>query len=195
MPRIGNISVAALRRWGAAAAALCLWLAPASHAQASLVFGNGQARECFTATDTGATSPASIRICTSALEDETLSRTDRAATFVNRGVLAMRAGEYATALADYDRALTLEPELGEAHLNRGAALIFLDRNAEARTALDRAIALNVADLKAAHYNRALAYENLGDVTSAWRDFLKASELAPNWDLPKQQLERFQVVRR
>jgi hypothetical protein len=42
--------------------------------------------------------------------------------------------------------------------------------------------------------RAIAHENLGDLTAAYRDYSKAAELDPDWDAPKKELTRFTVKR-
>ncbi|MEM6946835.1 MAG: tetratricopeptide repeat protein [Pseudomonadota bacterium] len=133
------------------------------------------------------------RTCTRALESETMTRVNRAATYVNRGIIRMRAGRHAAALRDYERAIGLQDELGEAFLNKGAAHILMGDHGAAVVALDRAIDLDTNDLHAAHYNRALAREQSGDVTGAYYDFKTASELRPEWPLPQRQLERFTVT--
>ena len=102
----------------------------------------------------------------------------------------MRAGDQKSAISDYDRALKMNPDKGEAHLNRGAALIYLQDFVAAKVALDRAIDLESRDLFAAYYNRGLANERLGDFTSAYADFSRSLELNPEFVVAAQQLERF-----
>jgi tetratricopeptide (TPR) repeat protein len=51
------------------------------------------------------------------------------------------AGRHEEALADYDEALTIDPEYASAHASRGAALADLGRREEALAALDRALEL------------------------------------------------------
>ena len=61
--------------------------------------------------------------------------------------------------------------------------------------LNKGISLGVEEPEKAYYNRALAYEGLDDVKSAYFDYQKALEIAPNWAAPKQELTRFHVTRR
>ena len=129
-------------------------------------------------------------ICTRALREQAMTRKNRAATYVNRGVLRMRAGKYAESLGDYNEALKLQPELPEAFLNKGAALIYSKDFSSALSPLDRAIELESTDLFAAHYNRAIARENIGNINGAYDDFQTALELKPGWDLAERQLTRF-----
>ncbi|MEM9738331.1 MAG: tetratricopeptide repeat protein [Pseudomonadota bacterium] len=160
----------------------------------AVIIGSGIAKDCFMQVQAQSSRFVEVdRLCTRALDLETMTRTNRAATYVNRGIIRMRAGNYDTALRDYERAINLEEGMGAAYLNRGAAFIHKGEYVSAMTALDRAIALETSDLPAAHYNRALAREQVGDVTGAYYDFKTASELMPEWPLPQQQLERFTVT--
>lgn len=169
-------------------------LMAASASAQVFVIGNGLGGECYQKTKQAYHSfRQAEETCTRALREETMTRANRAATFVNRGVLRMRHGDYAEAVADYQKALDLEENLGAAYLNRGAALIYQKQFAEAVPDLDRAIALQSADLFAAYYNRAIARENSGDVDGAYYDFQKALELKPGWQLAEQQLSRFSLA--
>ena len=75
---------------------------------------------------------------------------------------------------------------------RGAAFVGTSRYGEGLSQIDQGLALGVKDPEKAYYNRAIANENLGDVTAAYRDYSKAAELAPTWDAPKTELARFSV---
>ncbi|MEL6758513.1 MAG: tetratricopeptide repeat protein, partial [Pseudomonadota bacterium] len=89
-------------------------------------------------------------------------------------------------------AIKLQPELGAAYLNKGAAMIYQKDFQGAIAPLDRAIDLESADLFAAYYNRAIARENTGDVAGAYADFQKSLALKPGWELAQNQLSRFSV---
>ena len=175
------------------AAGLAIGLAMPTSGQA-IVLGGGLAKDCYEAVKAGSERVHQTeQTCTRALELEAMTRTNRAATYVNRGILKMRAERYDQAQSDYDRALAISPELGAAYLNRGAALIHQKRFEEALVALNRAIELGTEEMFAAHYNRAIAKERTGDVEGAYYDFLRSSELKPEWELVKRQLERFSIV--
>ena len=157
------------------------------------VIGQGRGGECYQKTKSGFSNfRATEEICTRALREQAMTRTNRAATYVNRGVLRMREGEYEQALSDYSQATDLMPDLGAAYLNKGAAYIYLKDFSSALGTLDRAIELDSNDLFAAYYNRAIARENTGDVSGAYYDFKKSQELNPDWELPARQLTRFTV---
>jgi tetratricopeptide (TPR) repeat protein len=180
-------------RWataGLAAALLCAAPAGAS----TLVIGGGAAKECADAAIGGRSDNASVTRCTLALETEILGFRDQARTYVNRGVLRMRQRDFAGAVGDFDAASKIDPDLGEAYVNRGAAYVGSSRYGEGLAQIDQGLALGVKDPQKAYFNRAIAHENLGDVTAAYRDFSKAAELDPDWDAPKKELTRFTVRR-
>nr|WP_070959455.1 tetratricopeptide repeat protein [Hyphomonas sp. Mor2] len=174
------------------AAAATALVAEAASAQV-FVIGKGLGGECYQKTKNNYTNfRAADEICTRALREQVMNRQNRAATYVNRGVLRMREGQYDDALADYAKAIDLTPELGAAYLNRGAAHIYQRDFDLALAALDRAIELDSPDLFAAHYNRGIARENTGDVPGAYDDFVTALALKPGWSLAERQLARFTV---
>ena len=164
-------------------------------AQAAVtVLGDGYAETCWRSAREGEATLAAEQVCTYALDVELLSRRDRAGTYVNRGVLRMRRAEYPAALADFDAAAGLEPALGAAHVNRGAALIGLGRHAEGLAPLNRGLELGVEEPAKAFYNRALAHEGVGDLKAAYLDYQKALQLDPAWSEPARELARFQLGR-
>ncbi len=189
-PRIARSGARMLRGWILGVAVLAM-LPPAANAAGSvLIIGGGIAKDCSEAVIRGRYDDDTMRLCTSALEVETLSMGDRARTLVNRGVIQLRRQAYVEARADFDEAGRIEPKLGEVYVNRGAALVAEDRFAEGLSEIDRGLALGVRQPERAYYNRALAHENLGDVKAAYYDFQRAAELDPKWTAPKEELARF-----
>ena len=168
------------------------------------ILGEGMAKKCFEAADAitkgrayfttlvnGTTMASPVELCGMALT-ERLNSHDHAGTLVNRGVLLFDQAKYDAALQDFDDAIRIAPNLGEAHSNRGAALVGMQKWEVGIAAITKGIAMNASEMEKSYYNRALAYEAVGNVKEAYYDFLKASELAPAWELPKTQLARFQV---
>jgi len=133
-------------------------------------------------------------MCTLALEGEMLNNRDRAGTFINRGVLRLRRAEFDSATSDFNRAMKLKPDMGEAYINRGAASVGQHRYREGLDDLNKALELGVDEPEKAYYNRALAYEGLDDLKAAYFDYQKAVELKPDWDAPRRELARFSVRR-
>jgi len=174
---------------------LCLlvsaWVMPATGQV--FVIGGGLAEDCYRSAESdSAPLRETEETCTRALREQSLERKNRAATYVNRGIVRMRAGKYDSAIDDYDRALRIRPALGQALVNRGAAHIYREDYAAARLDLDQAIELGTEKLFAAYYNRAIAREQSDDIEGAYYDFKRALELRPDWDLARRQLSRFEV---
>ena len=82
------------------------------------------------------------------------------------------------ALASYDRALALRPDLVETHYNRGNTLQTLNRLDEAVTGYDHAIALR-PEFFEAHNNRCIALERLNRLEEALGSCDRAIALRPD----------------
>lgn len=159
------------------------------------VLGSGSARMCYLAAESAAAvSIADIRHCDAALRETATMPRHVVATYVNRGILRLRRGDAVGAMADFDRASQLDPDEPEAYFNRGSALLRQEQAAPAAAAFSEALQRNTRRPALAHYGRAVANETLGNVQSAYRDYRRASELAPEWNAPRAELTRFRVVR-
>lgn len=165
-----------------------------AHAQV-MVIGKGLAAECYEAAKYNRSAKQGISTCDRALNSGgSMTLSNRAATYTNRGVLKMRSGKYDSALSDFSVSKRLRSDVGETWLNEGAALIYKDQFAAALPILNKAIELETSQLHAAYYNRAIAREQSGDVQGAYQDFKKAQELLPSWPLVQKQLSRFTVIK-
>ena len=171
-------------------------LAAAGSANAAVtVIGGGLAEACSDAAIRGESAAEYEELCTTALESEFLNTRDRAGTYINRGVFKLRRAQYDMAVRDFDLAIRLKPDVGEAYVNRGAAFIGQKRYAESLPQINKGLELGVEEPAKAYYNRALAYEGLEDAKSAYFDYQKALELRPEWSAPREQLVRFTVTKR
>lgn len=177
-------------------AALIAGAPSGAHAAVSVI-GGGLATDCYTAVEYQRISPQkSLEICNMALTYESLNQRNRAATYVNRGILHMREARFDRALVDFERSLSLQPALLEAKVNLGAALYNLKRFEEALAVLNEGVAAEDANARATgYYNRGLTHERLGDLQSAYEDYRTALETNPAFSEAARQLERFTVVKR
>lgn len=170
-------------------AALMLTIAPAS--AAVTVIGSSSARLCYEAARFGRASPSGLSRCDAAF-DEALSVEDRVATHVNRGIVRATRGDTKGAQTDYDAAIALDPDEAEAWLNKGLLFLRGGRVAASVPLFDAAVIKRTGEPHMAHYGRAVAHEQLGDLRAAYADFRRAAELAPDWAAPRAELARFQV---
>lgn len=172
-----------------------LLAACAAPASASIVvIGTSDARLCFEAADSPLMPQTrDMQRCNDALDVGNLTNYETVATHVNRGILRLRRGLVDAAIADFDAAMTLDPNQPEAYLNKGAALIRREDPSEAAQLFTMALQHNTQRPAIAHYGRAVANEALGNVREAYQDYQMASQLAPNWSAPRADLQRFRVV--
>lgn len=178
-------------------ALLCGLAASAAPASAAVsILGGGYGRDCFLAAELKKDLNTSLDVCNRALEEEALSRRDRGATLVNRGIAYMQARDLDRAIADYDAAIKIDPRIAEAHVNRGIALLHRGgRDQEAIAALTKGLEMNPSRPEIAYYSRAVANELAGNTRQAYEDYQAAAALKPDWADPVEQLKRFSVERR
>lgn len=176
-------------------AALTAFAVPAG--AAVTVLGSTSARLCFEAADARlAPSRDSLGRCDEALTQENLSDYDKVATYVNRGILKLRMGNYDLAIGDFDMALSRDPNQAEAYLNKGVALLRKPEGwAQAVPLFDAALAKNTRRPALAYYGRGVANELAGHVKEAYFDYREASRIEPKWHDPQAELARFTVRER
>jgi tetratricopeptide (TPR) repeat protein len=106
------------------------------------------------------------------------SAVDEAVTWFNQGVQQDQAGEFEGAIASYDQALELRPDLYEVWFNRGNALSSLGRFEDAIASFDKAIEIK-PDFHEAWHNRGNVLSGLGRFEEANASFEKAKENQAN----------------
>lgn len=156
--------------------ALTLGVAPVVALAAQTVLGTSAAQRCFESA-TFSLDTQAVRECTAAIKEGSLTRSDLAATYSNRGILWASRGRLDLALADQNEAIALDPDSPRAYVNRGNIHYREKRFREARADYDRAIAL-AGDFSQAFFNRALANKAAGDLAAARSDLEQAIALAP-----------------
>jgi tetratricopeptide (TPR) repeat protein len=165
-------------------------------AAAVMTVGSNSARLCYESADSGLyPTPAALARCDTALSEAGTPFRDIVATYVNRGILKLRRGQIEASIADFDTALRMDPRQPEAYLNKGAALMRQDNARGALPLFTVALENHTNRPDIAHFGRAIAYETLGDVNAAYRDYRRATELAPGWEVARAELARFRVVPR
>ena len=104
---------------------------------------------------------------------------------VKRGLSRFSKGDLDGAIAAYDRAIEIIPQLAEAHLNRGKArrakgdLNGAIEDYEKAIEIDPHTAVNNRDITQAYTNRGYIKSNQLDVDGALADFNKAIKYSPN----------------
>lgn len=102
-----------------------------------------------------------------------------AADYLNRGVEKVQKGDFDGAIADYTKAIEIDPRYVQAYGNRGIAR-------KAKGDLDGAIAdyTKVVEIdprdRLAYYNRGIARTAKGDLEGAIADYSRAIEIDPRY---------------
>lgn len=169
-------------------------------AQSIQVLGSGQeARRCSDAAQMASSIRSASRTdlddCNRALDMVALRQRDRAATLVNRGILESALGDQGAAMASYEKALVVMPELPEPWVGRGNVLFLRGDPAGAIAAYDKALTMGISRRHVVLLNRGMAREARGELQSAEQDYREALLIAPEWLLAKAKLERVLAKRK
>ena len=162
-------------------------LAPATAAAQSAIttIGATEAGECYQNALDGISEDT--RPCDAAISDRNTLRNDLKKTYVNRGVILNRRGDYTEALADFNRALDLDDELAEAYLNRGNTWLYASRYDDALADYEKALALDVAKPWAAWYNIGLVHDARKEPGKAQDAYRQSLALKPDFYLAQAKL--------
>ena len=141
---------------------------------------------------TGHVGTTDFQVCSDAISRGWATAGETANAYVDRGTLHLVLGENDKAIKDFTLAIKADPALASAYNDRGVAYSAQRRPADAVRDFSQALALRIENADQVVFNRAMAYEDQGDIKRAYLDYRKAAELNPGWTLPAQQLARFNV---
>ena len=120
-----------------------------------------------------------IRCYAHLLKAGRLSLKDQASAYTKRGSAYAERDQFDLAIADYTRAIELNPRHAEAYNNRGFAHYMMDQFDLAIADYTRAIELNPNDASA-YNNRGLAYDGNSQFELAIADYTRAIRLDPRY---------------
>jgi tetratricopeptide (TPR) repeat protein len=152
------------------------------------------AHDCFASARSGRDPRTGVKTCTVSLREEALSGKDTAATHDNRGVMLDALDQANEAQGDFQEAIRLNPELGDAYVNLGSILIKKRQLPEALDNINKGLALGMSFPEVGYYDRALAEELLGRFREAYYDYKKVLELEPHFVRAEERLKDFSIIR-
>lgn len=117
-----------------------------------------------------------------ALKEPSLPPARKAGLYSDRGVAKWRLKQLDDAMADFTKAISLNPDYAPAYNNRGNVLMELNRPEEAYKDFDKAVGLSPG-FGPAYSNRGNASQRLKHLEEAENDFRKAIELMPTNAVP------------
>jgi tetratricopeptide (TPR) repeat protein/beta-lactamase regulating signal transducer with metallopeptidase domain len=106
-------------------------------------------------------------------------KSEDAAAYISRGVSCFKKGQIEDAIADFDKAIDLDPGKAVAYVARGSAYYELDQLDNAISDYSKAIEIN-PDFAVAYQNRGSVYYRLGQLDNAICDYDKAIEINPDF---------------
>ena len=139
-----------------------------SWAQIIVTQESGWAHDCFVHAKTGRAFDG-IGACDMAIKREALSKKDLAATYDNRGVMLDQLGHIERASADFNKAIEIQPDLGDPYVNLGVMLIKEKKYAPALDQINKGMDLGMGFPHLGYYNRAIAEQMLGRYKEAYYD--------------------------
>jgi tetratricopeptide (TPR) repeat protein len=107
---------------------------------------------------------------------------------LDRGDKNRSNSDYDLAIAEFDRAIRLDPSIAAAHFGRGRGYLRKGDNSRAIADYSQALRLNPNDA-ISYSNRGRAYARIGDYDNAIADFESAYRIDPNNNAIKQNLEK------
>ena len=126
--------------------------------------------------------------CTAVLQSDRTSAGNRAVAYTNRGMAYAGKKDYDRAIADFNEAIKINPNLAMAYNNRGSAV-------QSKGDYDRAIA-DCSEAIRIDPNYAVAYSNRGNLfdakgrrEEAIADFRRALAINPNHERSRDALKR------
>ncbi len=180
--------------FASAAALLALTVSGYADTPAQRVLYNvDAAAQCSQAAAGAAALAAGLDYCNVALRDPLMIH--RGALLMNRGLIKARLSDTNGAMTDYNAALAVNPELGDAYVNRAALNLSLKRYDAARNDVTRGMQAGADNMAAAYFTRGAIADDQGNAQAAYADYKQALAIDPTYAAAKRELARFKVTRR
>jgi tetratricopeptide (TPR) repeat protein len=122
---------------------------------------------------------AAVSLFTEALASGQVPQEDRAVVHLARGISYSQMERLNDALTDFNAALQIRPDYGEAYLNRGAIFLTMGRFQNAVEDFDKGLGL-LPDVVVVYNDRGFAHENMKNYAKARADYQQALALDPNF---------------
>jgi tetratricopeptide (TPR) repeat protein len=107
-----------------------------------------------------------------------IAETSEATVYIEQGKTLSASGQKQAAIAAFDKAISINPNLLEAYFNKGDTLDDLGKKQEAVECYNKAISIN-PNLVALHINKGNTLSDLGDNEGAIECYNKAISINPN----------------
>jgi Tfp pilus assembly protein PilF len=155
-----------------------------AQAQSVTTLGTNDAYRCYESAEYAVRSlsgsVSDLVECNEALREGRLSRRDKAATYINRGIIRVNMGDVERAQRDYLSALDISDRSPETFLNLGNLQFLMQDYSSAISDYDHAESLGLSQKHVLFLNRGMAYMRVGQFDIAEAEYRKALEIRPDW---------------
>ena len=103
-------------------------------------------------------------------------------------------GHIERASADFNKAIEIQPDLGDPYVNLGVMLIKEKKYQDALGQINKGMDLGMGFPHLGYYDRAIAEQMLGQFKEAYFDYKKAVELEPSFGAAEERLKDFTVTK-
>jgi len=159
-----------------------------------VVVGNTNSSECYQSVLSSVPGrDAAIRKCKKALNDPLAREKDKAAIYVNIGIMQGQNLDYEASLKSYENAIAINPDLADIYLNQAVTLIYTGQYKASVESSTKALELGSKKQARILVNRAMAYEGLKQHNRAYQDLKSAIEINPNWELAREAISNYKVI--
>lgn len=153
-------------------------------AQSVTTLGTNDAYRCYESAEYAVRSfsgsVSDIVECNSAIREGRLNRRDKAATYINRGIIRVNMGDVERAQQDYLSALDISDRSPETFLNLGNLQFMMQDYSAAISDYDHAESLGLTQRHVLFLNRGMAYMRVGQFDIAEVEYRKALDIRPDW---------------
>ena len=133
-----------------------------------------------------------VETCSDAIATVGVSPKTKMASYYNRGLIYQKLEKMVEARRDFQSAIDLDPNFGDAYLAM-AGLHMLDNNPKlARETIQAALSTNIRHPAYAHYLLGHALETDNKFIEARAEYRRALELRPNWRDAQRRINRINI---
>ena len=141
----------------------------------------------------GGAPSANVLHCSAVLDDGLFETPEEhARVLFKRGTAQIETGAYADAVADFNKAIGLRPEYGEAFHNRAVAKWRKGDLEDALADFDESVALGQVELWRAYKVRGDLKAEMGQLDEALADYRRSLAIRPDWDYTLKAIRRLAV---
>jgi len=133
-----------------------------------------------------------VETCSDAIATEGISSKTKMASYYNRGLIHQTLGRFEEARADFQSAINIDTNFGDAYLALAGLSMSENDPKTARETIQAALSTNIRHPAYAHYLLGHALETESRFVEARTEYRRALELRPNWRDAQRRIDRINI---